>query len=510
MSPGMRTTAAGAALRGLAIATPLCLATAAQPAHAQDQDLAALHREMEQMRQQYDAALKRLQQQYERRLGTMEKRLEAAEKEAAAAKAQAGAAQQAVDTAQQPPTPAPAPAATAEAAPAPAPAPAAAAAPAPASAQPGGEAASAAAFNPAIGAVLNGTFMAANHNPNTWRVPGVPLGDAALPPPRGLGLGESEVNLNANVDQAVFANLTLAFERDNSVGVEEGFIQPTALPYGLTLKAGRFFSGVGYLNSQHSHTWDFADQPLPYMAFLNTQYDDDGVQLLWLAPTPMFVQFGGELFRGDAFPAGGRDNHNAGVGAWSAFVDLGDDIGTSASYSVGLSHLWTKAEDRTTRGQNGTDAFTGTDHTTILDAVYKWAPNGNFALTYLKLQSEFFLREENGTFYPAGGVAAGLPFSNGTETGFYVQGVYQFMPQWRFGLRYDQVHAPSLGPLFAGTTLDNLGATSRRYSAMVDFSPSEFSRFRLQYNLDRARPGTDNQLILQYIVSIGAHGAHQY
>ncbi|HZT50979.1 MAG TPA: hypothetical protein VFA22_03555, partial [Stellaceae bacterium] len=168
----MRTTAAGAALRGLAIATPLCLATAAQPAHAQDQDLAALHREMEQMRQQYDAALKRLQQQYERRLGTMEKRLEAAEKEAAAAKAQAGAAQQAVDTAQQPPTPAPAPAATAEAAPAPAPAPAAAAAPAPASAQPGGEAASAAAFNPAIGAVLNGTFMAANHNPNTWRVPG--------------------------------------------------------------------------------------------------------------------------------------------------------------------------------------------------------------------------------------------------------------------------------------------------------------------------------------------------
>ena len=83
----------------------------------------------------------------------------------------------------------------------------------------------------------------------------------------------------------VFANLTLAFERDNTVGVEEGFLQPTALPYGFTVKAGRFFSGIGYLNEQHSHVWDFVDQPLPYMAFLNTQYDDEGVQVRWLAPT---------------------------------------------------------------------------------------------------------------------------------------------------------------------------------------------------------------------------------
>jgi hypothetical protein len=480
---------AGAAIRGLAAALPLCTAIGAGPAFAQD-DLAALRREMQQMQQQYDAALQRIQRQYEQRIGDMEKRLEAAEKEAAAASAQAGAAQQAIATAQ------PAPAQAAEAAPVPA---------------PGGLlGASAAAFNPAIGAVLDGKFMASNHNPDNWRVPGVPLGDQGKPPPRGFGIGESEVNLNANVDQAVFANLTLAFERNNTVGVEEGFIQPTALPYGFTLKAGRFFSGIGYLNSQHAHTWDFADQPLPYMAFLNNQYGDDGVQLRWLAPTQTFLEFGGEVLRGDAFPAGGRNNHNAGVGAWSAFVNVGDDIGTSASYSVGLSQLSTKAADRITTGTMGDDAFTGTDHTYILDAIYKWAPNGNFAQRYLKLQSEVFLRQEKGIFMPPGGPAPGLAFSSNSQTGFYVQGVYQFIPQWRFGLRYDQVHAPSLGPVFAGTTLDTLGATARRYSTMLDYSPSEFSRFRLQYNLDRARPETDNQFIMQYIVSIGAHGAHQY
>ncbi|HEX7968729.1 MAG TPA: hypothetical protein VF502_10955, partial [Stellaceae bacterium] len=338
--------------------------------------------------------------------------------------------------------------------------------------------------------------------------PGFTLGDSAKPPPRGLAINESEINLQANVDQALYGNLTLSFARDNTVAVEEGFIQSTTLPYGFTARAGRFFSGIGYLNEQHAHTWDFADQALPYRAFLSTQYDDDGVQLRWLAPTDRFLELGAEVFRGDSFPAGGTNNHNQGVGAWSAFVHTGDDIGESASYRVGLSHLWTTAKNRSTNDIDGTgaavaDIFSGTDHTYIADAVFKWAPNGNFVERYLKLQGEFFLRQEQGAFN-------GAPFSNGTQAGFYAQSVYQFMPRWRFGLRYDQVHANSLGPGFAGTTLDNLNATPRRYSSMADYSPSEFSRFRLQYNLDQSRPQTDHEVILQYTVSLGAHGAHQY
>jgi hypothetical protein len=467
---------------GCAVALLLCVGW---PAAAADDDVATLKREMESMRKQYDAELKKMQQLYEKRLDSLEHRVEAAESQAKTA----------TEAAQQAPSAAAPVASTAAAAP---------------PAEAGKETQSAAAFNPAIGAVLNGTAMASNHNPNTWRVPGVALGSDAKPPPRGLGLGESEINFQANADQLVFANLTVAFERDNTVGVEEGFIQPTSLPWGFTLKGGRFFSGVGYLNEQHSHVWDFVDQPLPYMAFLNTQYDDDGAQLRWLAPTPMFLEFGAELLRGDVFPAGGSANHNAGIGAWSAFVHAGDDIGTSASYSVGLSHLWTKAKNRTTAGQYGTDSFTGTDDTFILDGVYKWAPNGNFVDTYLKLQGEVFLHKSAGLFYPATAPALGLNYTSFPGEGFYVQGVYQFMPQWRFGLRYDQLHVPSLGPLYAGTTLDNLNATARRYTAMVDWSPSEFSRFRIQYNNDHSRPETDNQFIFQYIVSIGAHGAHQY
>lgn len=501
-------------------ASGVALAFCSVPAKADD--LTDMRQEMQAMQRQYQAALNKLQHDYEAKLQSMEKRLDAAEKKATAATQKADDAQKAAAAAQtaseastQTAAATPAEAAPAEAAPA-------EAAPTAAAGGSNGQS-SANAFNPAIGAVLNGTGMASSLNPNTWHAPGFALGNEAGPPPRGLSIGESEVNLQANVDQALYGNLTLAFENDNTFNVEEAFIQPTALPWNFTAKVGRFFSGIGYLNEQHAHTWDFADAPLPYMVFLNTQYGDDGVQLRWAAPTNLFLEFGAEAMRGASFPANSLEeslstNQNAGVGAWSAFVHVGDDINDSSSYSAGLSYLGTRSNDRRTNplgGPPGSDQFTGSDNTFIGDVVYKWAPNGNFAQRYLKLQSEVFLRKEQGAFTAlnfasAPGIQTTRPFDAGLQSGFYAQAVYQFIPFWRVGVRYDQVHAPSLGPNFAGTTLDSGNLTPRRYSAMVDYSTSEFGRFRLQYNRDEVRTQPDNQFILQYTVSLGAHGAHQY
>lgn len=478
-------------------------------APAKADDLGDMRQEMQTMQRQYQAALTKLQHDYEAKLQSMEKRLDAAESKATAATQKADDAQKAAQAAQ---TAADASTQTA------------AAAPAPADTGGGGNAQSSAnSFNPAIGAVLDGKGMVSTHNPNTWRVPGFALGNEAKPPPRGVSIGESEINLQANVDQALFANLTVAFENDNSVNIEEAFIQPTALPWDFTAKIGRFFSGIGYLNEQHAHTWDFADAPLPYLAFLNGQYGDDGVQVRWLAPANMFIELGGEAMRGASFPANSvsealTSNHNAGLGAWSAFLHVGDDINDSSSYSAGVSYLGTRSSNRATDpvgGPPGSDQFTGVDHTFIADAVYKWAPNGNFAQSYVKLQGEAFARKESGAFTAlnfatAPGTATTRSFDAGIQTGFYAQAVYQFIPFWRVGVRYDQVHAPSLGAAFAGTTIDSRDLTPRRYSAMIDYSTSEFGRFRVQYNRDEARPNPDNQLIFQYTVSLGAHGAHQY
>jgi len=360
---------------------------------------------------------------------------------------------------------------------------------------------SASGFNPAIGVVLNGTAGLARRDPGTYRIPGFALGSEAKPVDRGLSLGESEINFSANVDQALYGALTVSLGRDDSASVEEAFLQTTALPGGFTLKGGRFKSGIGTLNDQHSHTWDFADAPLPYLAMLNGQYGDDGVQLRWLAPTRMFVEAGTEAFRGESFPASGAANK--GVGAYSAFVHVGDDIGDGGeggSWRLGVSELWTGSKDRLSNGD--ADSFTGNDRLTVVDALYKWAPDGNFADTYVKLQGEYFFRTEKGRFNDLD--------ESGTQQGYYLQAVWQFIPQWRVGVRTDRVWASAVGLDLAGTTLDPGGHTASRQSLMVDYSTSEFGRFRLQGNLDHSGPAPDRQLLFQYTVSLGAHGAHPF
>jgi hypothetical protein len=46
---------------------------------------------------------------------------------------------------------------------------------------------------------------------------------------------------------------------------------------------------------------------------------------------------------------------------------------------------------------------------------------------------------------------------------------------------------------------------------MLDWNPSEFSRLRAQISWDDARnAATDEQFFLQYIYSLGVHGAHKF
>jgi hypothetical protein len=457
------------------------------------EEIQDVQRELRELRQHYDAELKRLRRDYEARIERLEKQVKAAKKTAPTAEAALTVA------AAPPPSPATAPGAPGarmafEQPPVPA-------LPPPSTPAPGYAPTAVSAFNPAIGVVLNGHLEAFSQNPNNYLIPGFALGDNTSPGTRGFSINESEVNFQANIDPYLYGNLTLAFEPNNTVLVEEGFIQTTSLPAGFTLRAGRFFSGIGYLNEQHSHTWDFADQALPYRAFLNTQYDDDGVQLRWLAPTTQFIELGHELFLGSAFPAGGGANQ--GVGAHSLFAHTGGDINESSSYRVGLSWLHTKAVDRTTTAPVGTeDTFSGKSDLAILDAVYKWAPEGNPTETNFKLQGEFFIGRSRGLF-------DAFDYS-ATQTGFYAQAIYQFMPRWRIGLRYDQLGAtPQTGAL-SDSTVNSRMITPRRGSAMLEYNTSEFGRFRLQYNLDYSRGTPDNQGFLQYIVSLGAHGAHSY
>ena len=91
-----------------------------------------------------------------------------------------------------------------------------------------------------------------------------------------------------------------------------------------------------------------------------------------------------------------------------------------------------------------------------------------------------------------------------------MQAIYQPRPGWRLGARYDALSGDDPGVAYAGTPLSPAGNDPMRFSLMADWSHSEFSRVRLQYTHDEAGPEDDEQWGLQYIYSIGAHGAHSF
>jgi len=430
--------------------------------------------------------LRQLKEQYQQRIEALEKRLQ--EAEATAGKAQATANQ---------------------------------------AAQASGRAGGENALNPGVSLVLNGVYSNLSQSPAGYRINGfVPTLGEVAPPARGLSLGESELAFAANIDPYFRGTLITSISPDNnSVGIEEGYIQTLSLSNGFTVKAGRFFSGVGYQNQIHAHAWDFADAPLANKAFLGNRLAEDGVRLKWVAPTETYIDLGLEFGRGRKFPGGpdgGRDKNGFGSGV--AFAHVGADLGASTAWQAGLSHLSTSPQNRSytdldSTGTSVTDSISGRSRLWVVDGILKWAPNGNSTYTSFKLQGEYFRRSEDGDLtYDTAAASRGTQTGGyaSRQSGWYLQGVYQFAPMWRIGYRYDRLNSGSVrlgltdSGALAAADFPILGAYSPTRH-MADWSPSEFSRVRLQLASDKSRLGvTDNQLLLQYIMSLGAHGAHRF
>jgi hypothetical protein len=435
--------------------------------------------------------LQRLKADYERRLAALEQRLAAAEALPAAPPAQSITPQTATPVA--------------------------------AASRSGG-------FNPEVSLILQGQAKAMQDIPERTISGYWPAGDDHGEK-RGLSVDHTELAFAANVD-TLFRGTARFAVVDNEIEVEEAHFATLGLGNGLALKGGRFRSEIGYINVQHPHEWDFADAPLMSKALFGAEgYRQDGLQLKWVAPTELFLQFGAEIGRGDVFP--GTDRNGNGPGSGAVFAKLGGDVGSSHAWQAGISYLATRAENRPAHAED-TDAagpneveaqFSGRSRAWIADFVWKWAPDGDARERNFKLQTEYFRRSEDGSLACSSDVATspclgGLALGDyqSRQSGGYLQGVWQFVPHWRIGARYDWL-SPGTKHYDAGTVfaaLDpgtSLFSTYRpkRSSLMLDWSPSEFSRLRLQYARDTAMADvTDNQVTLQYIMSLGAHGAHKF
>jgi hypothetical protein len=391
------------------------------------------------------------------------------------------------------------------------------------------------AFNPAISLIIDAKYRHLELDPDTYQIGGfVPAGGhggedehghGAGPGERGFSLDETELTISGNVDPYWSGYFTAGLS-DGEIEIEEAWIQNSGYFPGVIAKAGRFFSGVGYINEQHPHAWDFADAPLVQQAFYGGNLGDDGIQLRYVAPTPLFLEFGVEAGRGESFPGSERNQNGANAGA--AFVHLGGDVGFSNSYRIGASYRETTATEREYDDEDSTGAeienvFSDLKSKTWgIDFVWKWAPNGDPSARNFKFQAEYYQRTEDGQLGYDLDDTTGNFAQEGTyssdQSGWYAQAVYQFMPRWRVGVRYDLLDSGTIdyGPVMDGSiSRDDLqllrAHDPERTTVMIDFSSSEFARFRLQYAQDKSRfDETDDQIIFQYIVSLGAHGAHRF
>lgn len=346
------------------------------------------------------------------------------------------------------------------------------------------------------------------------------------PRKRGFTVQNVELSFAGAVDPYLTGESHIVFFLDPLTGetvpeLEEMFMTTTSLPYGLQVKAGHFFTEFGRLNPQHPHQWHWQDQPVINTRFFGPDgMRGPGIRLGWLMPLPWYSEFyaGVQNANGETMasflankgffgerPIGGRPFVNRKV---KGMKDL--------AYLTRLENSWDMTDDITAKlgvsGLYGPNA-TGDDGETFIygaDLVVKWRPAVSMrGWPFVIWESEVMKRDYKAAAFYNGALT--IPMETLHDWGFYTQLLYGFTPNWASGLRYD--YASGSGESIGGRDADPFRGDRSRLSPLISWMPSEFSRFRVQYNYDRAdrlsnREAHSVWLGLEFMY--GAHAAHKF
>ena len=343
------------------------------------------------------------------------------------------------------------------------------------------------------------------------------------PAQRGFTVQNVEVVFEGAVDPYFRgqANVILQIspEGESVVELEEAYATSTALPHGLQLKVGQFFTEFGRLNPSHPHSWDFVDQPLVNGRFFGGDgLRSVGARVSWLLPTDFYSEAylavqnsqGETLTSFRSVPGESLFGREVVDRRVKAFSDLllapryaaSFDLTDTQTLLVGASAAL---------GPNGT----GDDGETRIygvDGFWKWkAANAFKGFPFVKVQGELMYRDL---------VADGAPETAQATTRFgdwggYLQVNWGFRPGYIAGLRVDSVGGDT-GTTGAGDGGGNPDAAALaqrfRLSPVLTWFPTEYSKLRLQYNFDRgdALAADEHSLWLQLEFLLGAHSAHKF
>jgi hypothetical protein len=384
-------------------------------------------------------------------------------------------------------------------------------------------------FNPDISIIADFAAVGTNVDDKTAQaltVPGFIYQSDRTGKLRGINLNYLELAFNIAVDPYFdfFSVVTIAPGTADVVDVEETYVDTRQLPWGFQLRIGKFLSAFGRLNGMHQHVWDFYDQPLVYEAFMGTEgFKNPGLRVSWTAPVDFLLQFNFEVFQGvsdesQTFNAVGYSLTTANgttlsstapfvpalyVGSVKSSFDSGDNV-----FLVGASAMY--GHSTQSYGSPTTTVFSAPG-TVLYDAelTYKYLISSYRSITW---QSEYLGRVSSGDRVQASD--GFVHHESKKQGGFYTQVIWRFDDpgRWRAGERFDLLAQNSLTIDGVGQSLDNM---LQRYTTMLEFSPTEFSRFRLQYAYDRSRyldvvQKPIHEVLLQMNIAVGPHGAHSF
>jgi hypothetical protein len=335
------------------------------------------------------------------------------------------------------------------------------------------------ALNPDISMI--GDFIAsAGHNP--------------INPTPSFQMHESELGIQAIIDPYARGDFFLSFGEEG-VDLEEGYITFTALPASFVARAGKMRAAFGKVNTLHNHVLPWVDRPLVTQNLVGGEdgIDDAGVSVQRILPAPKnwFLEFTGQVYRGDSSDVyhAFTKNDVSVVGHLRTYKDLTDNtnIDLGASYS---------------RGHNlfGTDFIT---HLYGIDATLRWKPLQRAIYHSFVARSEFIWRQQSQPSITICGTIACPAFTTSgfqRAFGFYASADYQLARRWTIGGRIDRSDRP-----FNSALVDNGG------SLVLTFMPSEFAQLRGQYRLTRYAENFDaHEAFVQLQFALGAHGAHPF
>ena len=301
--------------------------------------------------------------------------------------------------------------------------------------------------------------------------------------------------------------------------LEEAFLTTQTLPYGLQVKAGTYFTEFGRLNPQHPHSWSFVDQPVINTRLLGGDgLRGPGARVSWLPLLPWYTELILGVQNANGETAVSFLNTDFALNWGGLTVDrevatLADllrsvrwlnslSLGSETTVNLGLSGLW--GPNRT--GPGGKTAIYGGD------LYLKWQPLANDqGWPFVAFQGEVMHRNYlvvDNEFY----AIADLPYSPvGTHTDFggYAQLQWGFKRGWVAGVRYEQASGPDddvreYFPVLQDRT---------RLGGNLTYYPSEFSKLRVQLNLDGANfleQGQAWSLWFQYEFLLGQHAGHKF